>query len=70
MSTQKFKVNETVFIPQFKENGVITKLDENGLPELIAIGDTIIKASTLVIEKISLIQQILRLIKSLFKKQS
>ena len=68
MSKQTFKVNEKVFVKDWNQYGIVTEVDHKGNPKLIKVGDTIIRAIDFVIEKATLISNLIRLIKSLFNK--
>jgi hypothetical protein len=68
MSVQKFQINEKVYIPHLNAFGYVTETGIMGHPTKVNIDGKIEVVTGKVIEKLTLLIQVIKLIKSLFKK--
>jgi hypothetical protein len=68
MSNQNFQINEKVYIPHLNAYGHVVETGIMGHPTKVSIDGKIEIVTGKVIEKLTLFIQIIKLIKSLFKK--
>lgn len=65
----KFQVGKKVFIPKLNKIGVITKLDTNGKPKEVLIGNEVINVVNMLVQLYSILKPIFIFFKNLFKKR-
>lgn len=66
---RKFKLNQTVYIPEIGKVGTVKKIDDNGQVIEVDVNGTIINVVGLILEAYTIIKAIWLAIKSIFKKR-
>ena len=62
-----FKIGDQVNIIDTKEKGTVIKLDANGLPELVLVGNKTVNVIDKVVEHLSSLIAVWRFIRNIFK---
>lgn len=65
-----YRVGQKVKVPGYKQLGRITKLQKNGEPEEVLIGNEVISVVGLLVQIVSLGRALWSIIKSIFSKNA